>query len=100
MAHYTLQHCTPVRIDGPHPQPQPVSLNLLIGGIAGEGLVEISGAPGELPVPIIAPCGGPFPCHLPGVTEVWVHYRKSPLGPPEIDLDVIAPPPVPPLLGS
>jgi hypothetical protein len=82
----TLQHCVPVVIYGPSSPPQEVTLDLTIGGSAGDGIVDVTAGPGQLPGPVSLPTGSSGTYPLPAVTIVKLHYIKSSGGPMSVSV--------------
>jgi hypothetical protein len=91
MADLILQHCVPVNIL-PHGDPQDIELTFAIGGLPGDGQVDVTAGPGELPATLCLPTGSSGEIKLPQVTELSVHYCKSPTGPDSMTVSVDATP--------
>jgi hypothetical protein len=91
MAELTLQHCVPINVL-PHCGPEDIDFQFTIGGGPGDGQVDVTAGPGELPATICLPTGSSGSIKLPQITEINIHYRKSATGPDSITVTVDATP--------
>jgi len=88
MAELILQHCVPVIVVPVRPDPTDVELSFTIGGSSGDGQVDVTAGPGEIPATICLPSGSSGTINIPQVTQLTVHYRRSKTGPSSIPVTV------------
>ena len=85
MPDVTLQHCVPVTIPLPLPLPPAFSLIITVGGGPHDGVVDVTAGPGELPGTVSLPTGSSATCPCLGVTTLQLHFKKSPVGPADVE---------------
>lgn len=88
LEHVTLTHCVPVRIyPPPGPPPQNLTIHLVIGGLTGEGTVEVRSGSSTGTLVGSVDTGETDNVDVLAAMEVWLHYKKVGDAPDTVEVD-------------